>query len=341
MSSSRAKVAGLGSPIIDVMVRVDDAWLAANVHGEKGGMNAVDDRERRRLLSAIEHSGLIPEYAIGGSAFNTIGALARLGMKTSFIGKTGRDADGAIFRRDYLAIGGDPASLRDTASSSTATCLCLVTPDSQRTMRSHLGASLLMTPEDICDRDFEIASHLHIEGFQFFIPGLVRAAVTTAKRNGCTVSLDFAAFEVVRLFRTEIRELLPMLDIVFANEDEAQAFQEPGSGTPFSPEAALQELADICGTAVVKTGIRGAWIRSGGRSVHVDSVQAVAADTTGAGDFWQAGFLYGMLNNCSLEDSGKLGALLSARVVEVLGAQLPENVWQEMRTVAAALPHLS
>ena len=329
MHSGPVKIAGLGGPVIDILIRVDDATLAARVSGEKGGMNKISGAEQRRLIASLEAAGGVPAYAIGGSAFNTIAALSRLGMKTSFIGKTGKDEAADFFRRNYIAIGGDCSSLKATGRSPSATVLCIVTPDSQRTMRSSLAASLLMRPDDLSDEDFMGVNHLHIEGYQFFNPGLVRRAVEMAKAHNCTISLDLASFEVVRRFRDELERLLGCIDIVFANEDEARAFMDFRGA--IAPQTALKTFAKYCRISVVKTGVDGAWIRHGKETVHVAAKQAAAVDTTGAGDLWQAGFLYGLFHNWTLEKAGELGSYLAAEVVKVLGAQLPEKTWQTVR----------
>lgn len=329
MPPETVKIAGLGGPVIDILIRVDDALLASHVRGEKGGMNKISGAEQRRIIAALLNEGCTPAYAIGGSAFNTVGAIARLGVRTSFIGKTGKDEAAEFFRRSYREIGGDCSSLKATGRSPSATVLCLVTPDSQRTMRSSLAASLLMRPEDLSDNDFAGVAHLHIEGYQFFNPGLVRQAVKMAKKHDCTVSLDLASFEVVRRFRSEIEEVLPSIDIVFANEDEAWEFT--GGTGKFDPVAALKKISRYCKISVVKTGADGAWIEREKEIIHVDAVKSDAVDSTGAGDFWQAGFLYGLFHDWPLGKAGNLGACLAAEVVKVLGAQLPDETWAKIR----------
>ena len=223
-------------------------------------MNKIDDAERRRLLAAMEQIGSLPAYAIGGSAFNTVAALARLGMPTRFIGKIGADAEGELFRKRYLEIGGDVSSLKTTRDSPTANCLCFVTPDSQRTMRSHLGASLLLRPEELDERDLGGVDLVHIEGYQFFVDGIVRRIAELAKSGGVKVSLDLASFEVVRRFRREIEALLPFLDVIFANEDEAREFLSVPPDSPLDPEPAVRKIAGRTMTAVIKSGAGGAWI---------------------------------------------------------------------------------
>lgn len=323
------KVLGSGSPILDVLLKVDDSFLTSFVSGEKGGMNMIDIAEQQRILRKANEMGIRAKYAIGGSSFNTISALTHLGLATAFLGKTGKDADGEFFRKAYKEIGGDSSSLKETSGAATANCICLVTPDSQRTMRSNLGASTLIDLKDISSRDFCNITHVHIEGYQLFFADVVKKVITLAKENHCTVSFDMASFEVVRLFRRELQELLPLIDIIFANEDEAGEFF--AEDTEFSPECALEKLAQVCPVAVVKVGAKGAWIREKEEIIHVDARMVEAVDTTGAGDLWQAGFLYGYLTGKGIEFAGCLGSAVSAEVVQVLGAELPEEAWGRLK----------
>ncbi|MBQ6352197.1 MAG: adenosine kinase, partial [Lentisphaeria bacterium] len=142
---------------------------------------------------------------------------------------------------------------------------------------------------------------------------------------------------VVRRFRSEVEALLPYLDLIFANEDEAREFLRLPPEARLDPEQAAVEIARSVGSAVVKGGAGGAWIRRRDTVVHVDALPTAAVDTTGAGDFWQAGFLYGILRGRPAETAGKMGALLAARVVAVLGAELPERTWNDLRRTVAAL----
>ena len=325
---NRCKVLGFGSPILDLLVRVDDAFLAQNVAGEKGGMGMLDAAEQKKLIGAFP-AGQVKK-AIGGSAFNTISALTSLGMSTAFLGKIGQDSDGEFYRSAYAAADGDITRFRVSADQPTATCISLVTPDSERTMRTNLGASSTLTADEISEADFSGISHFHAEGYMLFLPGGVLAkAMKLAKAAGCTVSFDFSSFEVVRIFRNEIENLMKQyVDVIFANEDEAREF----CGTEnFDPESAAKTLRGYCSTAAVKLGKKGALLKSGDETCRIEPHIVRAVDTTGAGDLWQAGFLYGWLNGFGLEKAGRMGAVLGAEIVQVLGAELPPERWPDIK----------
>jgi len=318
------KVLGLGSPILDLLVQVDDAFLASRVSGEKGGMGLVDAAEQKKLIGAFPAEKV--RKTLGGSAFNTIFALSLLGMKTSFLGKIGKDANGEFYRSAYTSFG-DASRLRVSETEPTATCVCLVTPDSERTMRSHLGASSTLTPGEVTEADFDGITHLHAEGYMLFLPGVLQKIMPMAKAHGCTVSFDLSAFEVVRLFRKEIAGLLDYADIIFANEDEAREFCGQEN---FDPENAVAELQKRCPVAAVKLGKKGALLKESGKVCRIEPKLVKAVDTTGAGDLWQAGFLYGWLNGCGLQKAGEMGSVLGAEVVQVIGAAMPLEHWPQI-----------
>jgi len=327
-TSRQIKVLGSGSPILDVLLRVDDAFLESCVSGEKGGMVMIDDAEQHRILKLARKADIPVSRAIGGSAFNTVSGLTHLGVATSFIGKTGEDEDGAFMRKAYEALGGDIRSLKSTGKAATANCICLITPDSQRTMRTNLGASALLTPDDITDADFDGITHLHIEGYQLFNFEVVKKLIALAKKHGCTISYDMASFEVVRILRKQLESILDDIDILFANEDEAAEYF---AGEKLSPSAALDRFLAHCRVAVVKVGKEGAWVRESGPEVHVPAEVVEAVDTTGAGDLWQAGFLCKYLQGYGIVNAAELGAATGAAVVQQIGAEIPEEEWQKIR----------
>jgi sugar/nucleoside kinase (ribokinase family) len=317
---SAACVIGVGSPIVDRLALVEDAFLTG-VDGDKGGMALVDTACMEDLLGRVPG---LPVVAPGGSAANTIFALARLAVPTLLLGKLGNDAEGRYYRSAFERIGGDGSRLKTCAVSATARCLSLVTPDSQRTMRTDLGAAAGFAPDEVSVADFRNCRHAHVEGYLLFNRDLSLAVLKAAGAAGCTVSLDLGSFEVVDGSADILPDLLARyVDVVMANEDEAAAFCGDRDA-----RTGLNALAEHCATAVVKQGAQGALIKSNGATVDVPALAVDdVKDTTGAGDFWAAGFLYGHLNGYTPEACGHLGAVLGAQAVRHMGADLPEPEW--------------
>lgn len=317
----------VGSPVVDQVAHVQHDFLD-KIGGEKGGMELVDSETFTHLLN---HLPTTPDYTPGGSAGNTSLALARLGMPSRFLGALGDDRAGTFFREQLLLAGGDDRAIRVLPDLSTAQCLSLVTPDAERTMRTHLGAAMTFAPEHITEEDFTGCRHAHIEGYILFNPDLMLAVLQAAKSAGCTISIDLASFEVVHASRTILQDVLhEYVDIVFANEEEAEAF----AGTS-DPEKGLRELSSLCRTAAVKIGDKGAFLCHGEECCHIPATPVSSVvDTTGAGDFWAAGFLFGFLSGYTLQQSGGLGAMLGGTVVTCEGTTVPDEQWHALRSSA-------
>jgi sugar/nucleoside kinase (ribokinase family) len=203
--------------------------------------------------------------------------------------------------------------------------LALVTPDAERTIAVNLGCAIELAPNDIHSEMFHGYSIFHIEGYLVQNHDLLRTAVTMAKENGVKVSLDLASFDVVRDNLSFLREILTnYVDIVFANEDEAHAF------TGKEPTDAIHALSSLCELAIVKTGKTGSMAKYEGVVHQIGILPATSIDTTGAGDLYAAGFLYGMVNDLSPDKCGQIGALLAGKVIEVIGAKLPPAAWKKI-----------
>lgn len=327
------KVLGAGAAILDILMKVDDSFLAANVGGGKGGMIMVDGAAQDAILAK---AGNLPvSREMGGSAGNTVSGLARLGMASAMLGKVGADSDGDLYRSSFGKIGGDISRFKISKDVHTGRCLSMITPDSERTMRTNLGASATLAPSEVTEADFAGITHVHVEGYLMFAKDLFMHVLKLAKKSGCTVSLDLASYEVVKIFKADLPSILAdYVDIVFANEDEAREFC---SADDFSAEAVAEVLGKYCKVAVVKLGKSGSLVRIGGVNHRVEANLVSAVDTTGAGDLWQAGFLYGYLSGKSPEISGKMGSILGAEVVQVIGAAIPEKRWPEIRKAFASL----
>jgi sugar/nucleoside kinase (ribokinase family) len=330
-SSARFDLIGVGSPIVDLLAPIPEEFLA-HVPGEKGGMVLVDHDEMERLVGLLHQA---PSHSTGGSAANCTFNAARLGLRATFLGKLGNDERARIYRDNFAAAGIDVSRFK-TGAMANARSLILVTPDAQRTMRTHLGAAMTLAPEEITAADFADARHAHIEGYLVFNQALADAVLASARAAGCTVSLDLASFEVINVTRDWIfSQLHKGIDVVFANEDEIRAlFQD----TTSDYADLARKLAGYGVTAAVKLGKDGAWI------AHEDQLHRIApvkvdpvVDTNGAGDAWASGFLYGYLRGWPLPAAGALGSFMGAETVRHMGPVIPAVHWTDVRPRALAL----
>ena len=331
MSLPTFDLIGVGNPIMDLLAHVDEAFLAQHVAGAKGGMVLVDDADIAALVRKVD--GKVATMPGGAVANATLGA-TRLGLRTTYLGKIGGDITAEHYFENFTAAGGDGSRFK-RAALPNGRCLSLVTPDGQRTLRTHLGAAMTLSPDEISPADFLGARHALIEGYLLFNPALAEQVIRTARAAGCTISIDLAAFEVVNAARDWIfAQLRQGVDIVFANEDEATAlFQRRDSYENFA-----REIAGFGGIAAVKMGGEGAWVAQGKHLHRIAPVHAGrVVDTTGAGDSWAAGFLYGHLRGASLSTAGAIGSILGAETVQHLGAAIPDVHWPRIRAQAEAL----
>lgn len=323
---------GVGSPIMDLLARVPDAFLQSNVSGDKGGMVLVDHDEMERIIGLLDGE---PAYATGGSAANATYNAARLGLRTTFLGKLGQDNLARVYRQAFETAGVDPTRFK-TGALANARCLALVTPDAQRTLRTCLGAAMTLAPAEIAVTDFTDCRHAHIEGYLVFNRALADAVLASARAAGCTTSLDLSSFEVVHASRDWLfSQFRRGIDIVFANEDEIRAvFQDDKSdyGT------LARKLSDLGVLAAVKVGKEGAWIARDGALHRIDPIAvADVVDTNGAGDAWAAGFLFGFLRGWPLPACGALASLMGSETVMHMGPIIPDTHFEILRPRALAL----
>ncbi len=275
------------------------------------------------LARTSQQASIVP----GGSACNTILGIGRLGGAARFIGKRGNDELGALLEKALAANNVEPRLL--VSPSATGRVLSIVTPDAQRSMFTFLGASSETKPEEVLADYFADAALVHVEGYLLFNESLIRAALKAAKAAGALVSLDLASFTVVESAKDTLEELVrDYVDILIANEDEAAAFTGHSD-----EEKALEALSKKAGTAVVKVGKRGSLVAHKGKKASIGIVgDGSAVDTTGAGDLWASGFLFGLVNGYSVEKAGRLGAACGHEVCQVVGAQIPDEGWERIRT---------
>ncbi len=316
---------GFGSALVDLLVHVEDDFLRRSIPGLKGGTELVQDSEMSVILAGLPQS---PVQVPGGAAANTIVGYAQLGGRASMLAKIGNDQAGEFYRQSLAQSGVSTALFKRDPRHATGRCLSMITPDSERTMRTCMGAANTLAPEELAPADFTGQDCLYIEGYALFNRQLMRKALELAKAANLKVCLDLAAPEIVRAARDILPDLLRhYVDAVFANELEAEMF----AGVD-DPRAGLAALSELCPLAVVKVGRQGAWLQKRGEgAVHVEAKVVQAVDTTGAGDLWAAGFLYGWLNGWPLRPAAELGALVASEVVQVTGAVIPAATWTRLR----------
>jgi len=316
-----AKILGMGNALVDIMTQIPDDAILEELELPKGSMQLVDLETSGRVLQATDH--LERQLTSGGSAANTIYGLAMLGVETAFIGKIGRDEYGEAFRNGLVQSGITPQLLISTIHSGRA--VALVSKDSERTFATHLGAAVELNANDLQSSQFQGYDYFHIEGYMVQNHDLLMRAVTLARENGLKISIDMASYNVVE---ENLEFLGPVVrdyvDILFANEEEAKAF------TGLEPRAALDKLAAQCDIAVVKIGEAGSLVRRGDSIHKIDALQVNSIDTTGAGDLFAAGFLYGLTENYSLDKCGSLGSLLAGNIIEVIGAKMDKERWKNI-----------
>lgn len=317
------KIIGMGNALVDVLVRIDDDSLLEKLHLPKGSMQLIQED----TLSEIRKytSGMKIHRSTGGSAGNTVCALAALGANPGFIGKVGQDETGAFFG-DTLRQRGVNALLA-TCDLPSGIASTFISTDGERTFGTYLGAAATLRAEDLSRKMFAGYNYLYIEGYLLQDHDLMLRAVQLAKEEGLQVCLDMASYNVVEAERDFFDQLIvKYVDIVFANESEALAY------TGKTPHEALEEIASKCSIAVVKTGKEGSLVKKGTEVIQLLSCPvANVLDTTGAGDFYAAGFMYGLTCGYSLEKCVQISTILATAVIQEVGTTLPAKKWDEIK----------
>ncbi|MGH6619461.1 MAG: adenosine kinase [Alphaproteobacteria bacterium] len=307
---------GIGNALVDVVAQTDDAFIAASGFA-KGSMTLVDaaaaDALYRRMPAGIEASG--------GSCANTMAGFAALGGRGAYIGKVSDDQFGGVFRHDMRAIGCDFDTPAADGGPPTGRCLVLVTPDAQRTMCTHLGAACTLAPGDLDRAVLRNAKVVYMEGYLFDQPAAQQAFAEAAKiahDAGGEVSVTLSDGFCVDRHRAAFRRLVEAhIDILFANEVEIRSlYQADGF------DDALRQVRGQCRVACLTRSEKGAVVVSG-EELHIVEAEPVGAviDTTGAGDQFAAGFLYGYTRNMDLDRCARIGAVAAAEVIQHYGAR--------------------
>jgi sugar/nucleoside kinase (ribokinase family) len=355
------KVLGLGNALVDIMTRLDHDGYLPEFGLPKGSMTLVDAARSEKIYDETIH--LQKTVRSGGSAANTIHGLANLGVETGFIGKIGTDEMGKVFHDDMVSAGIN-AHLSQS-HIATGRAVALISPDTERTFATYLGAAIELNRHDLSSELFSQYNIFHIEGYIVQNHSLLEDALKLAQMMDLKISLDLASYNVVDQNRDFLEEMLKeYVDIVFANEEEARSL------TGLQPPEALEKLAGMCEIAVVKVGKEGSLVggrrsevggrrsevggrgsevggqrsevrgqRSGvrGQRYKIGVIPVKSIDTTGAGDLYASGFLYGMANGYDLKKCGTIGAILAGKVIEVIGPKIDDNGWKVIRKMMQSI----
>lgn len=309
------KIIGLGNCLVDVLVQLPNDEILESLGLPAGSMQLIDIKEKEKIDSCVGNmeKRMIP----GGSAANTIKALGSAGVGAGFIGKIADDANGSFFAETLGGVGVKTFLARGKGAA-TGVANTFITPDGQRTFATYLGISGSLDTSDVRTEMLDGYDILYVEGYMVQNRRLVDFVMSEAKRRGMKVCLDLASYNVVEGNLEFFRHLLTeYVDIVFANEEESRAVTGKAPGT------ALLELGDMCETAVVKLGANGSSAKKGGEVVSVPACEVpLVVDTTGAGDYFAAGFLDAMIHGRDIEGCLLQGGRLSAKVIQVVGCPI-------------------
>ena len=321
MNEKPYHVVAIGNAIVDVLAFADDTLIVAEAM-KKGTMCLIDEARAEALYAKMGPSIEVS----GGSAANTLAGLALLGAKTAFIGKVYKDELGKIFRHDLTALGVDFSTPPAEQGKATARCLILVTPDGQRTMNTFIGACNELYEADIDESLIAKARILYGEGYmwdQECAKAALKKAFRIARKQGTKIAFTLSDVFCVERSRAEFLTILREdIDILFCNEAEARALF-PDKDFP----AILDALEDMCDIVAVTMSERGSMILAGGKRFPVAAVPVKeVVDTTGAGDLYAAGFLYGFTHGLLLPECGRLGSACAADVITHLGARAQKSL---------------
>jgi sugar/nucleoside kinase (ribokinase family) len=322
------RILGIGNALVDIMTLLEGDYILQEFNLPKGSMQLVDREKSEGIKSATR---FFPrKLSSGGSAANTIHGLAMLGADTGFIGSIGRDETGDFFENDMKKAGVNTLLIR--RNSVTGTAVALISADTERTFATHLGAAVELTASDLKPMLFEGYDILYLEGYLINDKQLVETACRFARENGMQIALDLASYNVVQAHLDSFKKIVKdYVDILFANEQESWEF------TGLEPEKALPEMAKLCEIVILKTGAEGSWIKRGNETIRVSAFPVKCVDTTGAGDLYAAGFLYGLSMGSSLEFCGTIGSLMAGKVIEIVGARMDVEKFSEIITEIASL----
>ena len=314
-------IVGIGNAIVDVLTTTDDSFLE-RLSLKKGSMTLVDESKAKELYEMTTNR----IQKSGGSVANSLACVAQLGGKAAFIGRVRNDKLGEIFTEEISTTGTIFKTTASTMGPSTARCVIFITPDTQRTMCTYLGASVLLEPEDLDLSTVGEAKIVYLEGYLWDNQAAKNAfikAAEIAKNAGRKVALSLSdSFCVNRHRESFVKLIEDYVDILFANEDEITTLYKTSS-----LNTAIEQLKRKCNLASITIGEKGSILISNGKEIKIDPfILGKAIDTTGAGDLYAGGFLKGIADGLEPETSAKIGSICAGHIVTQLGSRSNTNL---------------
>ncbi len=323
-------VLAIGNAIVDIIAKVDYEFLEQN-NLVSGSMTLINEEKAIELQDSLNAISYYP----GGSAANTLAGFAKLGGKCKFVGKTGVDDLASVFKKHVINNGISFADVPSVKNLPTARCVVMVTPDAQRTMCTFLGASNMLTKEDLNYNDIMLSKIIYLEGYLFDLPACKDAflySVNVAKKLNKIISLSLSDSFCVERHRNSFMELLKNgIDILFTNSSEIMSLFETDDFNKITNQ--ISKYAKI---GVITKGSEGADIISLGKKEHIPSLETKLVDTTGAGDLFASGFLAAYTKNQPLKTCGILGSVCASKVISHFGAQPQDDLLDFVRSFGFA-----
>lgn len=329
LKNAHKKIVSAGAVLADIMAFTNDDFITSHGFVKGARMQSI-----RPVISGLM-TKLAGGYQMvpGGSACNTIIGAACLGAQTAFAAKCGQDQLGALLQRS-LNENGVEAHISQS-HLATGSCLSLVTPDGERTMLVDLGASDDLELKDVPENFFTNAGIAHFEAYTVQNRELMLNLLDRAYDAGCTISLDLGSFSIIKSNFDFLRQIInDYVDILIGNYAEGQAYTDIKDETRILAAMAQSNVS----IAALKMGAKGSVIYAGGQIEHIQAVcdpNVEIVDTTGAGDLWNSGFLYGLTQGCGPKEAGRLASHCGFEVCRQAGARIPQEGWQRIKAALA------
>ncbi|HEY4698915.1 MAG TPA: adenosine kinase [Nitrososphaerales archaeon] len=318
-------VFGIGNALVDFLLQADDDMLK-ELNLEKGRMHLIDEKQSKAILEKIKGKNV--KTVSGGSSANTLAIMSILGSKVVFCGKVGHDEYGSIYETEMVK--SNVKSSISKINHLTGHAITFITPDYDRTFTTCLGAALYLNKGDIIEHEVMKSTIVHIEGYQ--LEGQLRETIMfvmdIAKQHGAKISIDLSDSALIRRNLDYIRMISKTYaDILFANENEAEAF------TGLNGDEALEELSKFAEICILKLGEKGSMIKQKNNVIVIESFKTIVVDSTGAGDAYAAGFLHGICSGMTLEKSGQLASFVASKVISQVGSRLTSSVLEDAKSL--------